>query len=260
MLDVVDAGALPLAGFAGCGASSLSEAFAARRRVPQPDLADPLIPTAALRSFAETRAGTLELAEIEDLIREAVDEYPGYRSFRCFIPLLDYELGREAPARRAFDELAREDFAALPRDSEWLFCLSILSDVAVYLNDRDSAAVLYRLLLPYAEVNVLAAGEVAIGPVERFLGILAATTGRDDEAAGHFQNAIAITARMDARPGSPTPSTSTPACCSRATSRATGRAHTSCSKSASRPIVTLGWISGLTWRLRWGSGLACEPS
>ena len=140
------------------------------------------------------------LAEIEDLIREAVDEYPGYRSFRCFIPLLDYELGHEAPARRAFDELAREDFAALPRDSEWLFCLSILSDVAVYLDDRDAAAVLYRLLLPYAEVNVLAAGEVAIGPVERFLGILAATTGRNEEAAGHFQNAIAITARMDARP------------------------------------------------------------
>jgi predicted ATPase len=140
------------------------------------------------------------LAEIEELIRDAVDEYPGYRSFRCFIPLLDYELGREQQARRAFDELAEEDFAALPRDSEWLFCLSILAEVAVYLEDRDAAVVLYRLLEPYAEVNVLAAGEVAIGPVERFLGILATTTGRSEEAAGHFQNAIAMTARMDARP------------------------------------------------------------
>jgi hypothetical protein len=47
---------------------------------------------------------------------------------------------------------------------------------------------------------VLASGEVAIGPVERFLGILAAANGRTEEAAGHFDNAIAITARMDARP------------------------------------------------------------
>ena len=59
---------------------------------------------------------------------------------------------------------------------------------------------LYRLLRPYAEVNVLAAGEVAVGPVERFLGILATATGRTEQAAGHFENAIAITARMDARP------------------------------------------------------------
>ena len=140
------------------------------------------------------------LAEIEDLIREAVAAYPGYRSFRCFIPLLDYELGRSEPARRAFDELAKDDFAALPRDSEWLFCLSILAEVAVYLDDRSAASVLYRLLRPYAEVNVLAAGEVAVGPVERFLGMLATATGRTEQAAGHFENAIAITARMDARP------------------------------------------------------------
>ena len=46
------------------------------------------------------------LAEIEDLLRDAVDTYPGYRSFRCFVPLLDCELGREDAARRAFDELA----------------------------------------------------------------------------------------------------------------------------------------------------------
>ena len=82
----------------------------------------------------------------------------------------------------------------------WLFCLSVLAEVAVQLEDREAAEVLYRLLLPYAEVNVLASGEVAIGPVERFLGILGASTGRDEEAAEHFENAIAMTARMNARP------------------------------------------------------------
>jgi DNA-binding SARP family transcriptional activator len=139
------------------------------------------------------------LAEIEDLILEAVDEYPGYRSFRCFVPLLHCELGRDDEARHAFDELSAAEFAALPRDSEWLFCLSILAEVAARLRDRDRAAVLYRLLRPYARLNAMASGEVAIGSVARYLGILAATIGRWDEAAGHFEDAIAMNARMGAR-------------------------------------------------------------
>ncbi len=140
------------------------------------------------------------LGEIEDLLRDAVDKFPGYRSFRCFIPLLECELAREDDARRALSELADEDFASLPRDGEWLFCLSILAEVAAHLQDRDRATVLYRLLRPYPRVNAMAAGEVALGPVARYLGILAATTGRWDEAAGHFREAIAVNAKLGARP------------------------------------------------------------
>ena len=140
------------------------------------------------------------LSEIEDLIRSAVHEYPGYRSFPCFIPLLEWELGREDDARRAFDELATDDFAALPRDSEWLFCLSLLAEVAAHLHDGDRASVLYRQLAPYGRINAMASGEVALGPVARYLGILAATTSRWDEAAAHFEDAIAMNARIGARP------------------------------------------------------------
>jgi tetratricopeptide (TPR) repeat protein len=140
------------------------------------------------------------LAEVEDLIREAVDAYPGYRSFRCFIPLLERELGREHETRRSFDELAEANFAALPRDCEWLFCLSLLAEVAAHLHDEERAAVLHTLLRPYARVNAMAAGEVALGPVARYLGILATTTSRWEEAAEHFEDALAMNARMGARP------------------------------------------------------------
>jgi tetratricopeptide (TPR) repeat protein len=140
------------------------------------------------------------LPEIEDLIREAVDEYPGYRAFPCFIPLLECELGREDEARRAFNDLAEADFAALPRDSEWLFCLALLAEVAAYLHDREAAAVLYMLLGPYGRVNAMAAGEAALGAVARYLGILATTTSRWEEAAKHFEDAIEMNARMGARP------------------------------------------------------------
>ena len=140
------------------------------------------------------------LAEIDGLLREAVDAYPGYRSFRCFIPLLELELGHEQAARHAFGALASGGFESLPRDGEWLFCLALLAEVAVALGDAGAATELYRQLLPYARVNAMAAGEVAIGPVARFLGILAAATGRPEAAAGHFEDAIAMTARLAARP------------------------------------------------------------
>jgi DNA-binding SARP family transcriptional activator len=149
--------------------------------------------------FARRRdQGRLE--EIEDLIRTSIDEYPGYRSFPCLLALLRCELGREDEARRTFEELAAEDFAWLPRDSEWLFCLSVLAEVAEHLNDRERAAVLHRLLLPYGRLNALSAGELAVGSVARYLGILASTGSQWDDGARHFEDALAMNARMGARP------------------------------------------------------------
>jgi DNA-binding SARP family transcriptional activator/tetratricopeptide (TPR) repeat protein len=140
------------------------------------------------------------LAEIEDLMREAVDAYPGYRAFRCLIPLLELELGRPAQARRAFDALAAGGFAGLPRDSEWQFCLCVLAEVASGLGDREAADVLQRLLAPYPRISAMAAGEASLGPIARFLGMLAATTGRTDDAARHFEEALEINERIGARP------------------------------------------------------------
>jgi tetratricopeptide (TPR) repeat protein len=140
------------------------------------------------------------LAEIEDLIRGSVDEYPGYREFRCLVVLLEHELGREDEAESAFDELATGDFAAFPRDSEWLFCLSILTEVAASLRDRDRAATLYRLLDPFGHLSALASGEVSLGPVARYLGILAATTERWKDSERHYEHALVLNSRIGARP------------------------------------------------------------
>ncbi len=140
------------------------------------------------------------LDEIEDLMRDAVRAYPGYRSFGCYIPLLELELGRTAEARLAFEALARDEFAALPHDAEWLFCLCLLAEAAAALGDVAAAELLYGRLRPYVRVNAMAAGEVSIGPVARFAGILAAATGRPDVAAGHFEIALEIDDRMGARP------------------------------------------------------------
>ena len=141
------------------------------------------------------------LEEIEALIRDAVDAYPGYRSFRCFVPLLELELGRGrrgAPrVRRAGRRRRSRRCRATPSGCS---ASALLAEVAAGLDDAGRRTVLYGLLAPYAGVNAMAAGEVMVGPVARYLGILAATSGGADDAAGHFEDALAIKARMAARP------------------------------------------------------------
>jgi len=148
--------------------------------------------------FLRREQGRLD--EIEDLIRRSIDEYAGYRSLPCLLALLECELGREAEARRVFDELAKADFAGLPRDGEWLFCLCILAEVASYLPDRKRATTLYELLVPSARLNAYGAAEIGIGSVARYLGILASTTSRWDDATQHFEDALEMNARIGARP------------------------------------------------------------
>jgi tetratricopeptide (TPR) repeat protein len=140
------------------------------------------------------------LNEIEDLISSSIHEYPGYRSFRCLAVVLDCDLGRLDDARAGFDVLAADDFSALPRDIEWLFCMSILSEVAAQLDDRERTTMLHTLLAPYGHLNAIAAGEIALGSVARYLGILASATSRWDAAEKDFEDALAMNRRMGARP------------------------------------------------------------
>jgi tetratricopeptide (TPR) repeat protein len=110
------------------------------------------------------------------------------------------ELGSEADARETFEALARHDFADIPFDSEWLFQVSLLSQVCAFLGDTPHAAKLYELLLPYAGCNVLAYPELSLGSASRYLGLLASAMSHWAEAERHFDAAIEMNAQMGARP------------------------------------------------------------
>ena len=140
------------------------------------------------------------LAELEEDLRRAPVTHPGYRSLRCMLLVTLCDLGRLDEARVLFDQLAAGEFAAFPKDNEWLFALTLLAEAADILRDRDRALTLYQKLAPYAELVALAASEVSVGPVPRPLGILASLIGRHDDAARHFEDAIARAQRMGARP------------------------------------------------------------
>lgn len=140
------------------------------------------------------------LAQFENEIRRAVDEFPTYVVFRCMLAHLYAQLGRENDARKQFEQLAENDFSELPKNDEWVFGLVLIADVAGFLRDAAAAAVLYQQLLPYHARNAVSAPDACIGAVARSLGILAGTTGRYDEAQRHFDDAVAMNTMTGGRP------------------------------------------------------------
>jgi hypothetical protein len=107
--------------------------------------------------------------------------------------------GRSDEARGVLTALARDRFAALPFDEEWLVSATVLADTAGILGEVGPAAVLYELLAPYADRIAISYPEIGTGAVARSLGLLAALTGRGDDAERHFADAIALHRCIGAR-------------------------------------------------------------
>jgi tetratricopeptide (TPR) repeat protein len=92
-------------------------------------------------------------------------------------------------------------FTAIPRDSLWQTCLSFLSDVCAFLEDRQRARELYQLMLPYEPLTVVVGNSVACnGAASRSLGQLAAVMEKWDLAERHFQHAIELNTNIKALP------------------------------------------------------------
>jgi DNA-binding NarL/FixJ family response regulator len=140
------------------------------------------------------------LDELEQEIRRALVTHPGYRSLRCVLLMALLDMGREDEAGVLFDQLAEDEFAMFPKDNEWLFAMTLLGQAADMLDDDARASVLYQQLLPYEDLFALAGSEVSLGPVALTLGNLAARLGQSEEAAAHFERALALALQAQARP------------------------------------------------------------
>ncbi|HEX6352654.1 ATP-binding protein [Actinophytocola sp.] len=139
------------------------------------------------------------LAEIAEDIAAAVNELPTYGVFRCIQAHVAAESGREGQAREILAGLAADDFVIAPTE-QLVYGLCLLADVAGSLADRDAAERLYVRLLPFADRAGVSAPDDCIGSVARSLGVLALVLDRFDDAENHFQAALAMNARMRARP------------------------------------------------------------
>jgi len=141
------------------------------------------------------------LTEVEPAVRFFVQQQTAVAAWRPGLALIYAELGRVEEARLEFEQLAKHDFSDLPHDSLWMGTMTYLADVCTFLGDRARADTLYQILVPFAGRNaVMGGGSASYGALSRYLGALATTLARRDDAAQHFENALAMDARMGARP------------------------------------------------------------
>ena len=141
------------------------------------------------------------LGEMEATQKAFAQQLPNVPLIRTALALIYKQLGREAEARDEFERLAAKDFADLPRDFLWMACVTNLAETCAFLHDVQRAATLHDLLLPYAERTVVALyAHTCYGSVSRYLGILATTMGRWEDAIQHFEYALEINTRLGARP------------------------------------------------------------
>jgi hypothetical protein len=77
--------------------------------------------------------------------------------------------------------------------------LTYLVDICVFLGDKARASILYRLLVPFDGRNVtIAYAAVCYGAISRYLGMLSTILEKWDDAARHFEDALAMNTRMEA--------------------------------------------------------------
>ncbi len=120
---------------------------------------------------------------------------------QCGLAALLCDLGMVEEARAQFEQFAANDFSDVPRDFAWLPAMTALVDTCTFLGDARRAATLYELLLPHTGRNITVVNAtLCFGPVAYYLGRLAATMGRHAEAAAHFEQALAMSEAMGARP------------------------------------------------------------
>jgi tetratricopeptide (TPR) repeat protein len=139
--------------------------------------------------------------ELEDQLSSNIERYPtqlAWRAIRAWFHLADGNLGAAAAD---LDAVARAGFSTLQPDYRWLGSVAQLSEVAAALGDRDRASTLYEALRPFADRNVvLGRTAVALGSASHYLGLLAITLRRWEEADGHLERALAANSRMYAPP------------------------------------------------------------
>jgi tetratricopeptide (TPR) repeat protein len=145
--------------------------------------------------YAQGRLGELELA-----VRQFADAQPAMPVWRCGLVCVYQQTDRDADVRREYEALSADDFATLPRDNLWLPSMAFLAEACAHLEDRDGARTLGALLAPYSGRNVVTPDVAYVGPVDRYLAMVAAAAGEQEQAAAYFASAVELAGKMDARP------------------------------------------------------------
>jgi tetratricopeptide (TPR) repeat protein len=133
-----------------------------------------------------------ELSEFLQAIADTLRDRLGgvHQGLLAVSALIACETGRSEDARPALEQQVASDFADVPYDQSWLSQLNMWSAVAATLGHDDAAAALYQRLAPWHD-HVVVMGNGG-GVVSHYLGLLATTLSRHEDAQRHFADAMLL--------------------------------------------------------------------
>jgi AAA ATPase domain len=135
--------------------------------------------------------------ELRDVADRHFERYPWIARWRNALAAAEH--GDEQAARAEVERHATREFADLQRDGPWVLNVCCLAQACVLVGDVRRGDQLYELLLPHAEHIAVSYVLQPFGPVALWLGMLAATARRWEDAEQHFQLAAERCERLGAR-------------------------------------------------------------
>jgi class 3 adenylate cyclase/tetratricopeptide (TPR) repeat protein len=187
------AGRTLLAGGIDEGERLVFEAFRIGEASGQPDASLLFLWQLFSVRLEQDRLGEL----VEDLRRE-VEEIPKLVGTRGLLALAHAELNQADEAREALRPVSASGFARLARDTIWLRAVTESAAACARIGEAGWAADLHGLLSPYGDLFPTACLGTATGSVAYYLGLLASTLERFDEAEERFSAAEVIHVRIGA--------------------------------------------------------------
>ncbi|HVT75687.1 MAG TPA: AAA family ATPase, partial [Acidimicrobiales bacterium] len=111
--------------------------------------------------------------------------------------LIFTDSGRLDDVRRLLDREAANGFTNLARDPAYVTSMALFAEGAVATRHHEAAELLHQLLLPFAD-QIGFDGVTTVGGLEHYLGALAASLGRYDEAVERLERSAALHERINA--------------------------------------------------------------
>jgi tetratricopeptide (TPR) repeat protein len=130
-------------------------------------------------------------AELLPLVQELVEANPDILAFRLAHAITCEAVGRVDDARAVLRQGYDDQFTQIPPDWTWMTTVVGYAVLTIELEDRETAAALYPMLLPYAD-QIAFSGATSQGPISAYLGKLASVLGEHDVADEHLQHALDV--------------------------------------------------------------------
>jgi hypothetical protein len=133
-----------------------------------------------------------ELISFLDELRESPTLAESNRAFDAAYAVLAASADLPYESRAALQRLRARGLATLQNSSTWLVTMCGVVEAAYLLDDEATARDAYELLLPFADLPIMASLAIAcFGSVHRSLGLAASTFGDHDLAISHLEAAAA---------------------------------------------------------------------